>query len=55
MIVIERKDFGYTWEVHHHVRGIVGRGSAVDYIEAVRQAEAVEWTEVREKEIKPCS
>ena len=55
MIVIERKDLGYTWEVHDRRRGVVGRGSAVDYIEAVRQAEAVEWTEVREKEVRQCS
>ena len=55
MIIIERKELGYTWEVHHHVRGVIAKGSAVDYIDAVRQAEVVEWREVRGKEVPSCS
>ena len=55
MIVIERKELGYTWEVHHHVRGVIAKGSAVDYIDAVSQAEEAEWREVREKEVQSCS
>jgi hypothetical protein len=55
MIVIERKEIGYTWEVHHHTGGLVGRGSSVNYIEAVKQAEEIEWREVRQQEeaVKP--
>jgi len=55
MIIIERKELGYTWEVHHHVRGVIAKGSAVDYIDAVSQAEEAEWREVREKEVQSCS